>query len=272
GVLGQRRVGQRTELLQARLLVLQAQLPRLEQVLGHVVTEDLEGALHPGAGGDGGAGGAAQVRVVEVGQTVGCPAHLAAGAALLPGEDGVVGTHPGEDGADVVAVADDDAVHAADLARLGGDVHPAGRADEGEGGLGAGAGDLQRGGAAGLGEGAAGEEGTAPGGDGLLHPGGDDGGGQATNRAAPAVEQAGLAGEGLPVLDDADDVAVATLEAAAGDDDDVAGVAVELGHRLPQPTRGDTEVELGLDDDPAGDDVQPPGEAQGRGDLRLADR
>src|SRR5690606_40005235 len=40
GVLGQRRVGQRTELLQARLLVLQAQLPRLEQVLGHVVTED----------------------------------------------------------------------------------------------------------------------------------------------------------------------------------------------------------------------------------------
>src|SRR5690625_365967 len=83
GVLRQRRVGQRAELLEAGLLVLQAQPPRLEQVLGHVVAENLERSLDPGTGSDGCACGAAQVGVVEVGEAVRGAAHLAAGAALL---------------------------------------------------------------------------------------------------------------------------------------------------------------------------------------------
>src|SRR5690606_18810618 len=44
GVLGQRRVGQLAELLEAGLLVLQPEPARLHEVLGHLVAEDLEGA------------------------------------------------------------------------------------------------------------------------------------------------------------------------------------------------------------------------------------
>ena len=47
-------------------------------------------------------------------------------------------------------------------------------------------------------------------------------------------------------------------------------VAVDLGDVLAQPARGGAGVELGLDHDPAADDVQPAGEPQHRGDLGLA--
>ena len=52
GILGHRRIGQRSKLLQARLMVVQAQAPGFCQVRGHVVAEDLEGASHPRPGCD----------------------------------------------------------------------------------------------------------------------------------------------------------------------------------------------------------------------------
>src|SRR3954447_119745 len=67
GVLGHRRVGELSELLETRLLVRQPKLTGLAQVVGHVVAEDLQCALDPRAGRDRGTGGPAQVRVVEVG-------------------------------------------------------------------------------------------------------------------------------------------------------------------------------------------------------------
>ncbi len=48
--------------------------------------------------------------------------------------------------------------------------------------------------------------------------------------------------------------------------------AVDLGDGGAQPARGGGEVDLGLDDDPARDDVQAAGEAQHCGDFSLADR
>ena len=115
--------------------MLHAQPAGGREVLGHLVAEDLQRALHPGAGGDRGARRAAQVGVVEVGEAVGGGAHLAAHPPLLPGQHRLVRAEPGEQRADRVAVPDDDAVHAAHLAGLGGDREPAGGADQGERGL-----------------------------------------------------------------------------------------------------------------------------------------
>src|SRR3954471_2765195 len=142
-VLGHRRVGALTELLQGRLTELQAQPPGDEQVLGSVPGEDLQGPLHAGARRHGRTGGAAQVGVVEVGQPVGRGPDLAAHAPFLPGQDGVVRAHAGQQGADRVAVADDDPVGAADLAGLGRDAETAGGAHQCHGRLGPGAGDLE---------------------------------------------------------------------------------------------------------------------------------
>src|SRR5579863_1986847 len=70
GVLGELRVGELAEFLQAGLAVLDAQQPGHGEVLGRLVAEDLQRPLHPGPGRDRGAGAAAQVGVVEVGQPV----------------------------------------------------------------------------------------------------------------------------------------------------------------------------------------------------------
>ena len=93
---------------------------------------------------------------------------------------------------------------------------------------------------------------------------------QAAHRAAALVEQAGLAGQRLAVLDDADDVAAALADAVALHHHDVGLVAVDLGDVRAQPPGRGAGVELGLDHDPAAHDVQPAGEPQHRRDLRLA--
>jgi hypothetical protein len=113
------------------------------EVVGHVVTEDLERALGPGACGHGCTRRPAHVGVVEVGEPVGSCPHLAAHPTLLPGQQRLVRAKPGEQGANGLAVADDDAVDTAHLAGLRADTEPAGRADQGECGLRAGAADLE---------------------------------------------------------------------------------------------------------------------------------
>src|SRR5664280_1057588 len=112
-------------------------------MLGRVRTEDLHGALHPGPGGDGGPGRAAEVGVVEVRQPVRGGPDLAAHAALLPGQHAVVGPEPGQHGPDVVAVANHDPVDAADVAGLGRYAEPAGGPHQRRRRLRPGAGDLQ---------------------------------------------------------------------------------------------------------------------------------
>src|SRR3954452_25423581 len=152
GVLGQHRVTELTELLEGGLLVLEAEPARLAEVVGDLLAEDLQGAFDACTCGHGRARGATQVGVVEVGQPVGGGPDLAAHPALFPGEQRFMCSESREELADGVAVADDDAVDAADLSGLGRDAEPAGRPDQREGRLGAGAGDLERARAAGLGE------------------------------------------------------------------------------------------------------------------------
>ena len=129
----------------------------------------------------------------------------------------VVRAEPGEQRADRVAVADDDPVDAAHLAGLGADAEPAGRTDQRERRLGPGAGDLQRRGAARLGQRAVGEERAAPGRLGVAHGAGHHLRRQPAHRSAAAVEQAGLAGQRLAVLDHPHDVAAALAQAAGRD-------------------------------------------------------
>jgi hypothetical protein len=117
-----------------------------------LVAEDLQRALHPGARGDGSPCGAAQVRVVEVGQPVRGRPHLAAHAPLLPGHQAAVRAEPGQQCSDGVAIADDDAVHAAYLAGLAGDAEAPGGSDQRERRLRARAGHLERAGAPRLGQ------------------------------------------------------------------------------------------------------------------------
>ena len=61
-----------------------------------------------------------------------------------------------------------------------------------------------------------GEERAAPGGLGVAERAGDDLRRQPAHRAAAAVEQAGLAGQCLAVLDDAHDVAAALARSPPG--------------------------------------------------------
>ena len=258
------------ELLERGLLVLEAEVSGLAEVVGDLLAEDLQGALHARAGGDGGAGRAAQVGVVEVGEAVGGGADLAPHPALLPGHQRLVGAEPGQQRADRVAVADHHAVHAADLARLGGDAEAAGDADDGERGLRAGAGDLERGRAAGLGQRAVREEGTAPRGDGVAAATAHDGRREPTYGSAAVVEQAGLAGQRLAVLGDAHDVAAALADAVALHHHHVGRVAVDLGDVGAETAGRGAGVEFGLHDDAAAHDVQAAGEAEHRGDLGLA--
>ena len=95
------------------------------------------------------------------------------------------------------------------------------------------------------------------------------GGSPRTGRPA-AVEQPGLPGQRLAVLDHAHDVAVAPAQPTGGEDGDLAGLAEDLGDLAAQPAGRRTGVELGLDDDAAADDVQATGETQHRGHLGLA--
>ena len=104
--------------------------------------------------------------------------------------------------------------------------------------------------AAGLGERAVGQEGAAPGGDRVAAAAGDHRGRQPAHGPAALVEQAGLPGQRLAVLDDPDDVAAALADAVALDHHHVGLVAVDVGDVLAQSPRGGAGVELGLDHDP----------------------
>ena len=236
---------------------------------GQLVSEDLERALDAGTCGDRGTGRTAQVRVVEVGEAVRGATHLAPDPALLPEQHRLVRSEAGQHRADRVPVADHHAVHAAHLTRLRGDAQPTGGADERQRGLRPRAGDLERRRATGLGQRAVREERATPGGLGLGHAGGHHLGRQAADRATPVVQQTGLTGERLPVLDHPDDVPAAAAQTTTRHDDDLALVPVDLRDRLPEPTGSDARVQLRLDHDPTRDDVQAAREPQGCRDLGL---
>src|SRR6516225_9196966 len=212
GVLRQLRVRQLAEFLQAGLPVLDAEQPGHGQVIGCITAEDLQRPLHPGPGGDRGAGAAAQVGVVEVGQPVRRRPDLAPHPALLPGEHAVVRAEPGQQRADRVAIPHHDPVHPAHLAGLRVDLQPPGRAGQRQCRLGPGAGHL------------------VP--------------GQATDRPAVAVHQAGLPGQAVAILAHPYHVPVALAQPARREHDQVAGVAEHLGDVLAQPACRGAGVKL----------------------------
>src|SRR5512145_1566534 len=93
---------------------------------------------------------------------------------------------------------------------------------------------------------------------------------QAADRPAVAVDQSGLPGERLAVARHPDDVVAGLAQPARRDDTQFARVPEYLRDGAAQPPRGDTGVELGLDDDAAVDDVQGTPEPEHRGHFRLA--
>src|SRR5215207_1367336 len=90
---------------------------------------------------------------------------------------------------------------------------------------------------------------------------------QPTRRSAAGVDQPGLTGERLSILDHPNDVASATADARAGDDDQVARMTEDLTDLGAQPASGRTGIELCLDEDSAAVNMQTPGESQDRGHL-----
>ena len=99
---------------------------------------------------------------------------------------------------------------------------------------------------------------------------------QAAHRATAGVKQARLASEGLPSVDDADEIAARVAEVASRDHGDLAADAIQFGQVFAHPARDLWRVEFRFDRDPAGNDVQPAGEAQqgrqlGGSHCRLAD-
>src|SRR5699024_6181559 len=76
------------------------------------------------------------------------------------------------------------------------------------------------------------------------------------------VDQPGLPGQHLPLLDDPDQIAGAAADPTAAYHGHFAGVAVDLRHVLAYPARGGSGIELGFDDDAATHDVQSARESQ----------
>src|SRR5690606_24702472 len=180
------------------------------------------------------------------------------------------GAQAGEHGADRVAVADHDPVDAADLARLGVDLQPAGRAHQRERRLRAGAGHLKGHGATGLGQRTVREEGPPPRRLGVAGGAGDHLTGQAAHRPTVVVDQSGLPGERLAVTVDAYDVPRALAQPRRGEDENLGLVPEHLADVLDQPAGGGVGVQLRLDHDTPADQVEPAREAQQGGYLGLA--
>lgn len=250
------------ELVEARVAVGEAQRPGLAEVLRHVLAEDLEGALDARAGGDGGLGRAAEVRVVEVHEAVHARAHLTALAHLVPLGGDVHRADRLQHAADALGLADDDARHTAHLARLRGDADAAGGADDGHPGLARRAGDLERSRAARLGQAARSEEGSAPDGGEVLAGAGRESVRQPADGATALIEQAGLTGERLAAIHHAHGEVLAVAGAGALDVGDLRTHAVDLGDVPRHAAREVGRVDLGLDRDASGDGVQAAREPQ----------
>ena len=260
------------ELVEARVAVAESQLPRIAQVVGYLVAEQLECALDAGARGDRGLRAAAQVGVVEVHQPVRRGADLAALPQVLPGGDGGVGTHQAQHRGDLVAVPHDHAVDAAHLAGLRRDLEPPRSADESHRGLVAGAADLEGGRPTGIGERAVRQECTPPDGGELLAGSGREAVREAAHGTAAGVQQAGLARQGLSPVDHTDEIRAVRADVAARDDRHLAPDAVQLGEVLAEATGDLRRVELRLDRDAVRDDVKAPGESQQCREFRRTHR
>src|SRR5215207_9435889 len=130
-ILGELGIVQLAQLLQARLLVLDAQHTRSTEMIWNVLAEDLQRALNPGTGRHRRACRPTKIRIVEVGEPIGGSLDLAPHPPLFPGQQGLVGTQPGQQRSNGVAVADDDPVDVAHLPRLCADSEPPGRSDQG---------------------------------------------------------------------------------------------------------------------------------------------
>src|SRR5829696_8761470 len=222
GVLGELGIVQLTEFLKAGLLVLDPQHTGSTQMIGYVVAKDLQSSLDPGARGHRCTCRPPQVGIVEVGEPVGGSLDLAAHPPFLPGQQRFVGAQPGEQRSDGVAVTEDHPVDVAHLPSLCTDPEPAGRADQGQRRLRTGTRDFQGHGTPWLGEGAVSQKRTAPCGDAVTKTPAHDLRWQPARRSTAGVDQPGLTGERLSILDHPDDVASAAADARAGDDDQVA--------------------------------------------------
>jgi hypothetical protein len=91
-----------------------------------------------------------------------------------------------------------------------------------------------------------------------------------THRPSTTVEQPGLPSQGLPVPDDTNDVTAAAPKAAGRHDENLALVTEDLTDLPAKAPGGVSGVHLSLDHDPAPDDVEAAGEAQGRRHFGLA--
>ena len=267
GILGEGRIRVLAQFLEGGLLVLQTQRASLEQVGRHVVPKNLESAFDAGTRCDGRAGGATQVRVVKVGQSVGASPGLAALAPLLPRLEGLGGAHGGDQRTDRVRIADRNTVGATHLFRAGGRAELARAPHHREGNLGTGARDLKRRRAAGLHEGAAGEERTAPDCGGLGRSGGDEHRRQAAHGATKGIDEACETRKLVGLMNDAHDVALATSQRRTGHHDDGGLGVVQRLQVGTQAACGHGRVKLGLDEDAPADEVESARKAQRRAYL-----
>ena len=113
------------------------------------------------------------------------------------------------------------------------------------------------------------QEGATPGGNAVTQAAADDLRRQPPRRPTPGVDQPGLTGERLAVLDHPNDVTGSAADSRARDDDQVARVTEDLTDFCAQPTGSRTRIELRLDEDPATVNVQTAGESQNRRHLGL---
>jgi hypothetical protein len=107
------RIGQCAKVLQRCLPVLDAEPTRGNEMIRHIISQDLQGPLNPRPRGDRSACRTAEVGIVEVGESIRCCAHLPAHPALLPGKDRLVGPQTGQECPDRIAITDHDTIDTA---------------------------------------------------------------------------------------------------------------------------------------------------------------
>ena len=113
------------------------------------------------------------------------------------------------------------------------------------------------------------KEGATPSSHAVAQPSADHLGRQPTRGAASRVDQSGLACQGLPILDHPDDIAGASADARAGNDDQVALMTEHFADLGAQAPSDRARIELRLNDDSPAVDMQPAGESQDRRNFRL---
>jgi hypothetical protein len=256
GILCHRRVGVMPKFVEAGIAEPQTKVSCVTQVLGYVIVKNFESPLDARTGSNRGLGGSTKICIIEVHEPVCRGAHLTTLSQFFPRRDARDGAHEYEHCADRLAIADDNAMHAAHLTGLGGDVQSTRSANESHRGLIARADDFERRRSTGVRESTAGEKCSTPDCGKLFARSRCQAVRKSADGAPARIQKPRLPGKSLAAVHHTHEVVAGRSCAGCRDDRDFTAHAVELCEVFAHTTAENRAVQFGLNRDPVRDDVQ----------------